>query len=75
MAEVEPLSDVAGARITVLHAPDRPGDIRDSQAGLARAESVLGYQPGIDVREGIRRLWAWYAANPRALETVSASTS
>jgi len=72
---VEMVQDIAGTRLTVLHAADRPGDIRDSQAGLARAESVLGYQPGIDVREGIRRLWAWYAANPRALETVPASTS
>ena len=67
---IEMIQETAGMEVNVLHAPDRPGDVRDSQAGLARAESVLGYQPAVDVREGIRRLWAWYAANPRALEKV-----
>ena len=68
---VEFVQDVVGTKINVLHAPDRAGDVRDSQAGLARAESVLGYQPAVDVREGIRRLWAWYSANPQAVETES----
>ena len=67
---IEMVQETVGMEINVLHAPDRPGDVRDSQAGLARAKSVLGYQPAVDVREGIRRLWAWYAANPRALEEV-----
>jgi nucleoside-diphosphate-sugar epimerase len=67
---IEMVQQTVGMEVNVLHAPDRPGDVRDSQAGLARAQSVLGYQPAVDVREGIRRLWAWYAANPRALEQV-----
>lgn len=71
---VEMVQDVTVARVNVHHAPDRLGDVRDSQAGLARAESVLGYAPCVDVREGIRRLWAWYGANPRALGTVPTPT-
>jgi len=72
---VEMVQDVVGTTVNVLHAPDRSGDVRDSQAGLTRAESVLGYKPAVDVREGIRRLWTWYNANPHALETVPASSS
>jgi nucleoside-diphosphate-sugar epimerase len=72
---VEMVQDVVGTTVSVLHAPDRPGDVRDSQAGLARAESVLGYKPAVDVREGIRRLWAWYSANPQAVEALQARTS
>jgi UDP-glucose 4-epimerase len=72
---VEMVQDVTGSSLDVHHAPSRPGDVRDSQAGLARAEAVLGYEPRVDVREGIRRLWAWYVANPRVLGTVAAPTS
>jgi UDP-glucose 4-epimerase len=69
---VDFVEDVVGTKVNVLHAPDRAGDVRDSQAGLARAESVLGYRPAVDVREGIRRLWTWYSAHPQAVETAGA---
>ena len=72
---VEMVQDVVGTTVNVLHAPDRPGDVRDSQAGLARAESVLGYKPAVDVREGIRRLWTWYSANAQSVEALQARTS
>lgn len=71
---IEMVQQTVGMEVNVLHAPDRPGDVRDSQAGLDRAQSVLGYQPAVDVREGIRRLWAWYAANPRALEKAGSTS-
>ena len=69
---VEFVEDVVGTKVNVRHAPDRAGDVRDSQAGLSRAQSVLGYQPAVDVREGIRRLWAWYSENPQAVEAARA---
>ncbi len=59
--------DVTGKRITIRHLPDRAGDVRDSQAGLERARAVLGYQPKVAVREGMARLWEWYAENPSAV--------
>jgi UDP-glucose 4-epimerase len=55
---------VTGRAIIVHHAPERPGDVRDSQAGLDRARSLLGYSPRVSVREGLERLWSWYRANP-----------
>jgi len=33
----------------------RPGDVRDSWADVSLAERVLGYRPGIDLDEGLRR--------------------
>ena len=59
--------EVSGRRITVRHLPIRPGDIRDSQAGLDRARAVLGYAPRTSIREGLERLWQWYSANPSAV--------
>ena len=72
---VDIVQDVVGSTLHVDHAPERAGDVRDSQASLARAETVLGYQPAVDVREGIRRLWDWYSANPRAVHATEIPTS
>jgi nucleoside-diphosphate-sugar epimerase len=63
--------EVTGHRINRRHAPERPGDVRDSQADLGRARAVLGYTPGVSVREGIERLWEWYQANPAAVMTLA----
>lgn len=64
--------DVTGRRVTVRHLPERAGDVRDSQAGLDRARAVLGYDPKVAVREGLARLWEWYAGNPSAILSATA---
>jgi UDP-glucose 4-epimerase len=63
--------DVTGRRIQRRHAPERAGDVRDSQAHLERAHAVLGYSPRVSVREGVERLWEWYVANPSAALTTA----
>ncbi len=52
--------DVTGAKLDVTHLPPRAGDVRDSLAGLDRAHQVLGYRPVVDLREGLKRTWAWF---------------
>jgi nucleoside-diphosphate-sugar epimerase len=32
----------------------RDGDVRDSQASLARAGDLLGYRPAVELRDGLR---------------------
>lgn len=41
----------------------RPGDVRHSLADITRAETLLGYEPAIDVRRGLHLAGDWYAAN------------
>jgi UDP-glucose 4-epimerase len=53
---------VTGLPITIEHRPPRAGDVRDSLASLERAARVLGYSPRVDLREGLRRTWAWHQA-------------
>jgi nucleoside-diphosphate-sugar epimerase len=43
-------------------APPRPGDIRNSFADLSAAREVLGYEPSIDLEEGLRRTIEFLAA-------------
>ena len=38
----------------------RPGDVRDSQADISKAEKLLGWKPKVGFREGIEKAVAWY---------------
>ncbi len=42
------------------YGPERPGDIRHSQADITRAREVLGYEPRITFEEGLRRTVAYF---------------
>jgi UDP-N-acetylglucosamine 4-epimerase len=44
------------------HADFRAGDVRHSQADIAKARSSLGYEPTHDVRAGLREALPWYEA-------------
>jgi len=43
------------------HAPARPGEVRDSRAGIERATRQLGYRPGVDFAAGLRLTVESYA--------------
>jgi nucleoside-diphosphate-sugar epimerase len=45
------------------YGPRREGDIRDSQADIARARQILGYNPAIDFEEGLKYTWEWFCSS------------
>jgi nucleoside-diphosphate-sugar epimerase len=49
------IRDVAGSDLEPIHDAPRPGDVRDSLADLSRAAERLGFEPTIDLEEGLRR--------------------
>jgi len=46
--------------IEAVYAPKRIGDVRDSLADITLARSALGYQPRIDLEEGLRLTINWF---------------
>jgi len=44
--------------------PPRPGDVRHSQADIALARKVLGYEPRVSLREGLRLTVEWLVRKP-----------
>jgi nucleoside-diphosphate-sugar epimerase len=54
------LCELTGYRGRPAYAPSRAGDIRDSLADIRLAEELLGYEPIVDFREGLRRTVEWY---------------
>jgi nucleoside-diphosphate-sugar epimerase len=58
----EILKDLTGFGGSPFYAPPRAGDIRDSLADIGHARELLGYEPRVDFREGLRRTVEWYRA-------------
>lgn len=42
------------------HEPARVGDVRHSQADIAKARRLLGYEPWLGLEDGLRQTLAWY---------------
>ncbi len=57
---IDMLNELTGQNLPAEYGPERAGDVRDSQASIERARQVLGYQPNVNVLEGLRRTLEWY---------------
>jgi UDP-glucose 4-epimerase len=49
------INDLCGTAIEPVFAPPRPGDVRHSRADVSKARELLGYEPTVELREGLRR--------------------
>jgi UDP-glucose 4-epimerase len=54
------LNEELGTSLQPVYEPIRQGDIRHSYASILQAESMLGYRPRVDVRDGVRETVAWF---------------
>jgi UDP-N-acetylglucosamine/UDP-N-acetyl-alpha-D-glucosaminouronate 4-epimerase len=57
---VHDISDILGISIVPLYADPRPGDILHSFADIGKARRVLGYEPMVGFKQGLRKTTAWY---------------
>lgn len=67
-ARSRPLADVldavarlSGAPVPMLRRVAQPGDVDATAADLTKARALLGYEPRVDLAEGLRRQWEWLA--------------
>lgn len=49
------ISEEVGQPVVADYKPSRPGDVRDSLADITAARQLLGYEPHVKVREGLKR--------------------
>jgi UDP-N-acetylglucosamine 4-epimerase len=59
LAELDP--EIAG--VTVVHGPNRAGDIPHSLASIEKAKRLLGYNAKFSIQQGLKEAVAWYYAN------------
>lgn len=57
---IEMLEDLVADRITPVFEPERPGDVKHSQADIGLARQLLGYEPVVGFREGLRETTEWF---------------
>lgn len=57
------LKELTGYTGEAAYVEERKGDIRDSLADITLARGLLGYQPLVDFREGLRHTVEWYRAS------------
>jgi UDP-N-acetylglucosamine 4-epimerase len=54
------MRDLVGATVKPTYVETRNGDVRDSQADIAKARRILGYEPAVSFEHGLERTVAWY---------------
>jgi UDP-glucose 4-epimerase len=54
------MARVLGVSVVAQHVAARAGDVRDSQADITKARTLLGYEPTVPFEEGLRHTLAWY---------------
>jgi UDP-glucose 4-epimerase len=69
---VAELQELIGCDVETIHEPARAGDVPHSLASLARAREELGYEPEVDLREGLTRTIAHYREQCAAAALPSA---
>jgi UDP-glucose 4-epimerase len=55
------IGGICGRELPVKYGPPRTGDVLHSRADISAAVDVLGYEPVVSVREGLRRTYDWFA--------------
>jgi UDP-glucose 4-epimerase len=53
------MNRIVGTNIEAIYKAPRDGDVRDSQADIAKAKRLLGYAPSVGFEEGLRRTLEW----------------
>lgn len=56
--------------VTARYEPPRPGDVKHSLADISVARSVLGYEPKVDLEDGLRLTLEWFEQNGAAVSSA-----
>jgi UDP-glucose 4-epimerase len=57
---VDTVNRILGKDIRPKFDAARPGDVRDSQADISKAEKLLGWKPKVNFADGVAKTIAWY---------------
>ena len=66
------IQNVAGVQVGVMHAPPRPGDVRDSLADTRAAQAAFGFTPQVAFEQGLAEYWHWISQDPITVRQLEA---
>ena len=44
----------------VVHAPERPGDVKHTLASISKISNVVGWSPEVEFWDGLNRTLSWW---------------
>ena len=56
---IEVIAAELGVEARIQELPSQPGDARRTMADIGKARELLGYEPRVEFREGVRRMVEW----------------
>ncbi len=54
------LEKVTGKKVSIKQLDMQPGDVPTTYADIGKAKKLLGYNPKVPIKEGIKRFFEWY---------------
>jgi len=57
------VEEQVGKKAILDHLPEQPGDVKQTYADIRKARERLGYNPRIDIRQGLARFVHWFKEN------------
>jgi UDP-glucose 4-epimerase len=57
------IRDELNPGLDIVYDEARQGDAEHTHADISKANDLLGYEPTVDIREGVRKFIAWYREN------------
>lgn len=63
------LTEIVGYTVDIQHAPKRPGDIRLSYFDCTKAREQLGWEPQVDLEQGMQLTVAYYQSRPECQQS------
>jgi UDP-glucose 4-epimerase len=65
------LAEAGHSRREAVHSAPRPAELRRVFADISKAKRMLGWEPRIELTEGLRRTLQWFLANPISREPLA----
>tara|TARA_Y100001972_G_scaffold129004_2_gene193369 strand:+ start:2970 stop:3947 length:978 start_codon:yes stop_codon:yes gene_type:complete len=56
------LQEITGKELKPTHEKERTGDVRHSLADISKIKDLLGYDPTMRVKEGLKKAYEWYGS-------------
>lgn len=57
---LEMIKEIAGSDLAPKYGPERSGDVKHSLADISKAKAMLGYNPSVTVKQGLKAAFEWY---------------
>lgn len=57
------LKNTFGEKVKIKHAPERPGDVKHTQADISKIKTAIGYDVKVRFWEGLENTIAWWGLN------------